>query len=146
MNSQETNQSDCPESAEPALTIGLDNAHLSCAGVCGSGSWERMDGKEIRWQWTGGKNIALPDLLGTAIKTHRFASVSKSGNSIHLCKLSDGGIVSYEFGNGIWLHTLNTLQSFRIRVFDLNLVPLETLRYFLTASQDDFELGETVII
>ncbi|MBL4884629.1 MAG: hypothetical protein JKY95_08860 [Planctomycetaceae bacterium] len=134
MNSQETNQPDSSRPIDPSLTIGLDNAHLSCTEVRGQGEWDRMDGNEIRWRWIGSKNVSLSELLGAEVKTHRFPSVSNAEQSIHLCKLADGGMVSYELENGVWLHTLNTAKAFRLRVFEINLVPLETLRYFLTAS------------
>ncbi len=94
-----------------------------------------MDGREIRWNWIGPKDIPLGSLLDLGLKTCRFPSVSNPGQSIHLGKLKDGGIVSYELENGTWLHTLNTATSFRLKIFELNLVPLESLRYFLTASE-----------
>ena len=135
MNPQETNQSDGSESIEPTLSISSDNAHISCAEVCSKGDWKRMDGKEIRWTWIGPKDIPLGSLLNLELKTSQFPSVSNPGQSIHLGKLNDGGIISYELENGTWLHTLNTAASFRLKVFELNLVPLESLRYFLTGCE-----------
>ncbi len=134
MNPKETVQPDHPETIEPTLSIGSDNAHIACAEVCSKGDWKRMDGDEIRWNWIGKKNIPLKELLDLNLKTCRFPSVTSPGQSIHLAKLNDGGIVSYELENGTWLHTLNTASSFRLKVFELNLVPLESLRYFLTGN------------
>ncbi len=135
MNPQETERPERSEAIESTLSIGSDNTHLSCADVLGRGDWKRMEGKEIRWNWSGSPHLPLAQLLDLELKTHRFPSVSGSGQSIHLCKLNDGGIISYELESGLWLHTLNTASSFRLKVFELNLVPLESLRYFLTGNE-----------
>lgn len=140
MNSQETSPGDSSESVEPTLSISSDNADLSCTEVRSQGSWDRMDGKEIRWQWTGPKNIPLNDLLKQSIKTHPFPSVTNPEETIHLCKLADGGIISYNLETGHWLHTLNTATSFRRKIFELNLVPLESLRYFLVGCDHPGEI------
>jgi len=102
-----------------------------------------MPGQEIRWKWTGATDRSLCEILGPEPKTHQFPSITNATQTIHLCKLSDGGILSYELENGVWLHTLNTATSFRMKVFELHLVPLESLRFFLTGC--DIPAGTEVI-
>ena len=139
MNSEKLTNPDQQQTDESIQSIGADNTHLSSKDILSQGNWERMDGNEIRWQWVGAKNTPISQIVEPGVITHRFNSASNGRHSIHLCKLSDGGIISYQLENNNWVHTLNTVNSFRMKVFELNLVPLESLRYFLTKDNSPVE-------
>jgi len=113
-----------------------DSPEIRCAEVIAKGSWERMDGDELRWVWQGERTIDPQTLLGDTADVQLFPSVTGNG-SIAICVLEDGGLVSYQRENQEWLHTLNGVSAFRYKVYELNVVPIEELGALLKRTDGD---------
>lgn len=101
-----------------------------CAQLLQRGPWQRMNENELRWQWTGPRQMTARELLGNAAEIHVFPSVNRR-DTISVCLLSDGGVISYARDNGDWIHTLNGLSDLRYKIYELNLMPLPELGEFL---------------
>ncbi|WP_013627194.1 hypothetical protein [Rubinisphaera brasiliensis] len=119
----------------PQSPASNNEAEIACAEVLAKGTWERMDGDQVRWVWKGDRNVSPRDLLGEQADLQLFPSVSGSG-SIAICVLDDGGLVSYEREAGQWLHTLNGVSAFRYKVYELNVVPIEELGKLLKRTDE----------
>jgi hypothetical protein len=65
--------------------------------------------------------FGITDLLGEGIDVKRFHS-PKAKDVVCVVPLHDGGIISYERLSGTWLHTLNTVEGFKRKLDQLEII------------------------
>ena len=64
--------------------------------------------------------MSLADLLGSNAIIQRFSSIM-ARDTVLVAQFDDGGIISYERGDGTFVHTLNTEEGFRRKLEQLGI-------------------------
>ncbi|HCS50938.1 MAG TPA: hypothetical protein DIW81_04990 [Planctomycetaceae bacterium] len=116
----------------------------SCVDVMSTAKWTRMPGKDVRWHTSEAQSQKLTEFAGELGAIDEFTSTN-GVHAIHVLICSDGGVISYELGDGKWLHTLQMKTIFRQRVFEMNLVPIEKLGQYLNDAKNTLQSNDTEI-
>ena len=64
--------------------------------------------------------MSLADLLGPDAIVQRFSSIM-ARDALLVAQFDDGGIISYERGDGTFVHTLNTEEGFHRKLEQLGI-------------------------
>jgi hypothetical protein len=89
--------------------------------LMGKYRWVQFTRETNRWhleqKWSA---LTVEELFGEDVSVIRHHSAGAS-MVLFIVRLEDGGVISYQSENGQYLHTLNTLTTFKRKIWDLGL-------------------------
>ena len=69
---------------------------------------------------TPAANLSPRELLGDEAEIHTF-NVAAARDTVFAARLGRGGLISYKRLDGTYLHTLNTMEGFERKLFELGI-------------------------
>lgn len=71
----------------------------------------------------GPSPLRIVDMVGSGVEIQSYERSPEKDN-VHVAEIEDGGLISYEKDNGLFIHTLNDSEGFRRKLRDLTDSPI----------------------